>query len=353
MKKLNLIYLFLALGTFFACKKESSRDESEPAQKLPLAVQRNAINERVVVANRSSRSISVLDATDNSVLGTYLMPDNGMPMYAVHIPQAKAVFVGDRENNRVVAFDEDDFSVVGTVPAGAGVFHMWASPNGSQLWVNNDIDKTTTIINPASMKVKGTAVTPADLVSMGGMPHDVFLDPGKKFAYVTVLGVSGPNDYVVKYNTNKYEEVGRVPVGKDPHLFADDVNGLLYVPCQNTNNIYVINRATLAVETILPFNGAHGIFMPGSGSYVYVSNISGSELGVFETASNSQVGAPIPTPFPVPHNLAINATEDKLFVTHSGATANQLSIYSLNPLPVFETTVTVGNNPFGLVYYTY
>lgn len=185
------------------------------------------------------------------------------------------------------------------VPAGAGVFHMWAAPNGSQLWVNNDIDNTTTVINPISMKVKGTAETPADLVAAGGKPHDVFFDPQKKFVYVTVLGVNGPNDYVVKYKAGTFAEVDRVAVGKDPHLFADDVNGLLYVPCQGSDGIYVVDRASMEVQIVIPLAGAHGIFMPASGSYVYAANIAGSQLAVFETG------------------------------------------------------ITVGTNPFGLVYYRY
>ncbi len=354
MKQKNLcFFLLLSMIAFFACTEEGSHQEMEQIQEDALALRKNPQNERVVVANRASSNITVLDAATNAVLNTYDMPDDGMPMYAVHIPQAKAVFVGDRANDRVVAFDEDDFSVVGTVPAGDGVFHMWAAPNGSQLWVNNDIDNTTTVINPASMKVKGTAETPADLVALGGKPHDVFFDPEKKFAYVSVLGVAGPNDYVVKYNTNKYEEVDRVAVGKDPHLFADDVNNMLYVACQGTSDIHVVNRTTMEVAMILPFDNAHGIFMPGSGDYVYVANISSAELGVFETSNHTQVGVNVSTPHPTPHNLTINAAEDKLFITHSGASADQLSIYSLDPVPVHEISVTVGTNPFGLVYYAY
>ncbi len=340
--------LFLVLILAISCSKETNTTNPD----LKSSGKKN-LKERVVVANRASGDISVVDATTNTVLGSYAMPDNGEPMYVVHIPQAKAVFVGDRANDRVVAFDEDNFSVIGTVPAGAGVFHMWGSSNGRQLWVNNDIDNSTTIINPASMKVKGTAQTPADLVAMGGKPHDVFVDPNKKYAYVSVLGVAGSNDYIVKYNTNKYQEVDRVAVGKDPHLFADDVNNLLYVPCQNSDSIYVINRTTMDIEATLYLEGAHGIFMPGSGNYVYVADIVNSRIATFETSNNTMVGAPVVAPFPTAHNLTVNRAEDKLFVTHSGGTADKLSIYSLGPAPSLVTSLTVGTNPFGLVYYTY
>ena len=66
-----------------------------------------------------------------------------------------------------------------------------------------------------------------------------------------------------------------------------------------------------------------------------------------------QVGSNVVTPFDLAHNLSINAAEDKLFVTHSGGGSDKVTVYSLNPEPVFEETITVENNPFGLVYYTY
>ncbi|MCB0640345.1 MAG: YncE family protein [Phaeodactylibacter sp.] len=353
MNQIQKLAALVLLVAFSACTKENFSTFSPTPTPASTALTKKSKQERVVVANRASGDISVVDAATDMLIGTYALPDNGEPMYAVHVPQAKAVFVGDRANDRVVAFDEADFSVIGTVPCGAGVFHMWAAPNGSQLWVNNDIDNTTTIINPASMQVKGTAATPADLVALGGKPHDVFLDPDKKFAYVSVLGVMGDHDYVVKYNMNKFEEVGRVAVGQDPHLFADDINNKLYVPCQNTNNIYVIDRTTLAVENILPFAGAHGLFMPNSGDYLYVADIAGNRLGTFDIATEMALGMPLTTPFMTPHNLTINDAEDKLFVSHSGATADQLTIYELGPEPIFSTALTIGANPFGILYYSY
>lgn len=343
----------LLLVSFLGCTKTDNMQDILDANETSELLSNRSMNERVVVANRISGDISVIDAISNQLIGTYPMPNNGEPMYAVHIPQAKAVFVGDRANDRVVAFDEDDFSVKGVIPAGNGVFHMWAAPNGTQLWVNNDIDNTITIINPVSGKVNATVPIPADLVELGGKPHDVFVDPKKNFAYVSVLGVTGPNDYVIKYKAGPYQEVDRVPVGKDPHLFADDINNLLYVPCQGANAFYVINRSNMDIETIVPFNGAHGVFMPQSGSKLYVADIVNSKLGTFDTANNMQIGSPTDTPFPTAHNLTVNASEDKLFVTHSGGTADQLSIYTLDPIPALETSISVGINPFGLVYYSY
>lgn len=309
-------------------------------------------DERVVIANRASNSITVIDAKNNTVLNTYPMPNNGEPMYVVHIKPAHAVFVGDRANNLVVAFDDEDFSVKGTVAAGAGVFHMWASPSGNRLWVNNDIDNTTTIINPISMRVVGTAHTPADLVAAGGKPHDVFVDPTRKFAYVSVLGVAGSFDYVVKYNGRTFQEVGRAAVGKDPHLSATRVNNKLYVPCQGNDAVFVLNRNTMAVLDSIPLDNAHGAIMSNSGAYFYSADISGSRLATIDNQANSLLGTPLTTPFPTAHNLAVNSDDSKMFVTHSGGTNDKVTIYDLSPTPAFSTTLTVGLNPFGLAYYT-
>ena len=82
--------------------------------------------------------------------------------------QSNRVFVGDRANNQVVVFNAMDFSVETTIPVGQGVFHMWADPQGKQLWVNNDIDNTTSVIDLYSLQVIATVPTPADLVSMEG-----------------------------------------------------------------------------------------------------------------------------------------------------------------------------------------
>ncbi|HSE98469.1 MAG TPA: YncE family protein, partial [Blastocatellia bacterium] len=175
---------------------------------------------KIIIANRASGTISVIDVLSDEVTGTFDLPagpNKPEPMYVVQ--SRKRVLVGDRANSRVVAFNSRSFAVEATVQTGAGVFHMWADPLDRQLWVNNDIDKTATVIDPLTLEVLATVPLPADLVAAGGRPHDVFLDPVLgRFAYITMIGVAGPFDYVVKYSTKTFEEVGRAAVGKDPHI---------------------------------------------------------------------------------------------------------------------------------------
>lgn len=321
---------------------------------------------KMVIANRASGTITVIDVASDRVIGTYTLPAGAKtpePMYVVYA--RNRVFVGDRANNRVAVFNPRTFVVETTVPAGAGIWHMWADPFDRQLWVNNDLDKTSTVIDPLTLQVLATVSTPADLAAAGGRPHDVILDPVTgQFAYVTLIGVAGTVDYVVKYNTQTFAEVGRVAVGKDPHVSLTARNNLLYVACQNSNVVIVLDRSTLAQVTAIPIPGAHGAGMASDGSAFYTTNFTGGGndgLWTINTATNTVAGEAVDTPFAVPHNIALTPDRGiffpqgrgnrKLYLTHSGATANQVTVYKLRgSTPVLHKTVTAGFNPFGLAF---
>jgi YVTN family beta-propeller protein len=315
---------------------------------------------RVVIANRASGTISVIDAQTDELIGTYALPmDEGdslpEPMYVVFTPVKGRVFVGDRANDRVVVFDARDFGIEATVEAGAGVFHMWADGRGKQLWVNNDVDKTTTVIDPGTLQVIASVPTPADLVAAGGKPHDVIVDPFGRFAYVTVLGLPGPHDYVIQYSTGTFEEINRAPVGKDPHVSLMRTNTQLFVPSQNSDVVVVLDLDTLEHVADITVPGAHGAAMTRDGNVFYTTNLPGGgtdALFAIDARSNTVIDA-VDTPYPVPHNIALTPSGHKLFITHSGGTADRVTIYTTSdsdPVPVLAGEVTVGLNPFGLTY---
>ena len=312
---------------------------------------------KIVVANRASGSISVIN-TKTDAVRSYPLPGGANtpePMYVVFVKQGRWVLVGDRANNRVVVLRAHDFSYETSVPVGEGVFHMWADPNGRQLWVNNDIDNTTSVVDLNSLHVIATVATPADLVAMGGKPHDVILGPRGRFAYVTLLGISGDSDYVVQFSTDNFEETGRAAVGKDPHLSLTARNRFLYVPCQNSNAVFVLDRFDMSHVKTISVPGAHGAGMSGNGKVFYTTNLPGGGTdGLFaiDTRRNRVIGSS-DTPFAVPHNIALTPSAKKLYVTHSGATSDKVSVYRISqrhPVPAFLKEITVEFNPFGLAF---
>jgi DNA-binding beta-propeller fold protein YncE len=327
------------------------------AQVAPLAPE--PADGKIVVADRSSGTATVISTHMDTVVATLALPpgDNPPePMYVYYTPIRNRFFVGDRANDRVVAFNARTLEVVATAPAGAGVFHMWGNTVNKQLWVNNDIDNTSTVIDLRTLETIATVPTPADLVAAGGKPHDVILAPNGVFAYVTVLGLGGPNDYVVQYSTQTFAETGRAPVGKDPHVSLTPRNQLLYVPCQNTNSLNILDRWTLDTVDVLDIPGAHGAGMPVNGGFFYTTNLPGGgvdALWTVDTRTNMLVGDPVDAPYTVPHNIALTPGGRKLYLTHSGFTNDKVTIYRIgpnDPVPMLIGEVTTGMNPFGLAW---
>ena len=333
-----------------------NNEEEQLASETPFAADARVPDGHVVVANRASGTISVIDARNETVAATIPLPqaeDEPLPepMYVVFDATSDRVFVGDRANSRVVAFDARTFAVEGTVPAG-GIFHMWADPRGRQLWVTDDVNLAMTVIDPQTLTVLTT------IPVTGGTPHDVFVDNRAHFAYVTLFVTDGA-DQVIQFSAESFAELARTDVGEDPHVSLTAGNRWLYVPCQNSNAVYVLDRASLAQHTILDVPGAHGAGMRSDGKFFYTTNLTGGGTdGLFaiDTRTNRVVGSldtPPGNPIATPHNIALNPSGRKLFVTHSGATAHQVSIYTLAE-PTLElgasAVVEVGLNPFGLAY---
>ncbi len=324
--------------------------EVEPAIINTVA---DNVENRVVIANRGSGTVSVIDADKDEVITTYDMPNEGEPMYVVYNNSNNTYLVGDYFGY-VAAYDANDNSLKGVVEAGNGVFHMWISPDNSQLWVNNELDRTISVINPTTLENIATVEMPSDLFDLGYKPHDVILMPNNEAAFVTFLGTQEAEDYVVKYSTTTFEETERVAVGKDPHVVLTPSNDKLYVAAQGADLLYVLNRSDLSLVTQIDVPNAHGLGVNASGTYVYIGNISegGSNATyTLDLSTNELVGDPVDAPFSVPHNYA-TIGDDKLYVTHSGGANFKVSVYDLTPTPVLNTTIDVQSNPFGLAAFS-
>jgi DNA-binding beta-propeller fold protein YncE len=129
----------------------------------------------------------------------------------------------------------------------------------------------------------------------------------------------------------------------------------LYVPTQGGNAIYVLDRLTMTQVDTIAVPGAHGAGMPINGQTFYTTNLPGGgsdAIFAIDTQALAVTGA-VDSPYPVPHNIALTPDGRKLYLTHSGATSDTVTIYSVNSvtgIPTLTGEVTVGLNPFGLDY---
>ena len=314
---------------------------------VPVAVSADSAgNDVVVVANRGSGDVSVIDSVTHEVM-TVDLPGDAQPMYVNHDYVNDLVLVGDRAASTVVALDQDSFEVVDSVTVGEGVFHQWFDDVSRRLWVVGDTSQTVTVVSTRgrNLDVVATIDIPADLVARGGKPHDVFVK-GRR-AFVSILGLDDGSGVVLKYSTRRFVETGRIVTGGDPHLFM--TGNQLYVASQDASTVTRYRASSLELVAQATVPAAHGIFVTDSRD-VFVTNITGGGPGAITEFNRglTRVRNVLDTTVPIPHNITVDGLE-QLWVTHSGANANQVSIFQLGGRNPGElTTVTAGTNPFGL-----
>ena len=299
--------------------------------------------ENVVVTNRGGASLTVIDAKTDAVKQTVSIPGSE-PMYVVYVPQVHRLYVGDRAQNKVHVLNPETFQVEASVNVGRGVFHMWADGQGQQLWVANDIDNTISVIKLSD----NTART----LTLNNKPHDVFLTADGNTAYVSML-ITGAADKVVRFNAQTLAQEAEANVGEDPHLYFVENDQKLYVPNQE-GGLFVFNK-NLQADYTLNLTGSHGIFPSRDGKWVFMTNLPGKQLYSLSTQTKALVEPALDVSVNTPHNLVVNTNNNKLFVTHSGPAANQVTIYNISAdgKLTFNKPVTAGTNPFGIAYYRY
>lgn len=326
-----------------------------------------AQNATIVVANRGTGNISILDEVTGELIRTVDLPagsgeNQPDPLYVYNLISTNEVVVDDRANNRVVFFDSETFEVTGTVETGAGNFHMWASPQEDQLWVANDIDNTLTVIDPQTKQEITRVALPDEIVGSDSLPHDVTIDPSGDFAYVTVFQNDNPdNDLLVKVDANTFEILDTAPVGKDPHVSINPESNLVYVPGADTGRIDVFDRRGTELTQVDSIDqpGAHGIEFSNDGSVIYTTNLPTGVPGTGENGLfvidplTNEIITDVDTSAPGPHNVWLNGDNSRLFLSHSGAEASTVDVFNVedptNPI-LIETIETEGLNPFGLAY---
>lgn len=313
----------------------------------PATVGASSPSSEVVVANRGSGDVSIVDTATLAVTTVALPGETAEPMYVSHDSRHGRVLVGDRGAGTVVALDDETYEVLGAVAVGDGVFHQWIDIGREQLWVVGTTNSTVSVVDTEELSLTTTFPLAADVIADGGVPHDVFV--AGNHAYVSVLGLRGGSGLVIRYSTMDFSETGRIVTGGDPHLFVRGAK--LYVASQEASTISRFHAVTLAPigSAIVP--AAHGLFVTDRGE-VFVTNIAGGGADALWKLDGrlSAVADTADTVPPVPHNLTVDDRR-RLWVTHSGATADQVSVVDLDEGGFGPaTTVTVGTNPFGLAF---
>jgi YVTN family beta-propeller protein len=193
-----------------------------------------------LVVNQSTNSVTVLDASNYSVVAS--IPVGTLPCALAIAPDGSAAYVTNRLSNNISIIDLATFQVT-NVPVGTFACDVMLTPDGGWAVVSNRLSGNITIIDTA-LKL------PIATVATGTNPQGVAFGPDGTRAYITNAGSIS----VVDMSSLTVVETN-IPSGPCPVAATMDMNnghkGHIYVASNTQSGIVnVVDAGTNSVIAV-------------------------------------------------------------------------------------------------------
>jgi YVTN family beta-propeller protein len=301
---------------------------------IPLSSQ-----DRVYTADQTSNTVSVIDPSENKLLGVIRLgdpvPGALSPLYKGQLlvhglgysPDSRTLAVVSVGSNSVTLIDTATNKVKGVIYVGRSPHEAFFTPNGRELWVTVRGENYVSVIDPARMKE-------TQRIEVANGPGMTMFGPDGKYAFVcssfipelAVIDVAShkiikrmpqvspfsPNIAVSPENDEVWitlKDVGKTQVfnAKPPfeqkavldtgpitnHVnFANNRTGkFAYITIGGANEVKAFRRgATPELVATIPVGELpHGIWPSGDGSRVYVALENGEHCVAIDTVTNKVI----------------------------------------------------------------
>jgi len=263
----------------------------------PRAVAVSPNDSMVFIANSDDQTVSIIDATNNTVVAT--VPTNGgLPVGLAVSPDNRFVYVADELTDDIAVIEVDSQKVIANVAVGIEPVGVVVSPNGDTVYSSIVTDAST--LDGAISVVNVATLTETDeyLAGAATNPLGLVISPDGKTLYIAN---EGTNDVYVM-TTFDGNITAEIPVGDSPVGIAISPTGdLIYVGDEASNDVKVIDPVTNAVTgSIMVGLMPIGISFTPDGLEAYVADAGGSEVVVIDVPTGMivdtiEVGqAPLP-----------------------------------------------------------
>lgn len=375
-------------------------------QQVPWVQPDTAISshDRVYAADQTSNTVSVIDPSNNKLLGVIRLGDPVpaalSPLYKRQLlvhglgysPDGKTLAVVSIASNSVALIETVTNKVKGIVYVGRSPHEAFFTRDGHELWVTVRGEDYVSVIDPVRMReihritmANGPGMTmfapdgryaficssfTPELTVVDTVSHQIIKRVPQASPFCPNIAVSPENDEV--WITLK--DVGKVQVfsAKPPfeqkalldtgaitnHVnFANNRNGqFAYVTIGGENSVKVYRRGGLAPELVatIPVGSLpHGIWPSGDGTRVYVALENGEEAVAIDTLNNRiiarvPIGQTTQALVYVPNAVPTGSGADNLVpLGESGNTARLQLEAGGTTWPAAQATVAV--NSLGLL----
>jgi YVTN family beta-propeller protein len=309
-------------------------------------------HDRVYTANQVSNTVSVIDPSQNKLLGEIRLgkpyPNVLNPLYKgqalVHglryAPRKKLLAVVSIGSNSVTLINTRNNAVLKTIYIGRSPHEPTFTPDEKQLWVSVRGEAYVSVIDID----KGEEIKRVPVADGPGM---VTFTPDGRQAYVC----SSFTPEVDIVNTATYGIIKRIPVVSpfSPNIFTSPDGKWIALTHKDVGKVTVLNTANMAVEKVLETGSItnHVIFSRVNDQLLMLVTVGGeNKVRVYNVAKNFQqrdtinVGA-------LPHGLWHSADGKRMFVGIEYG--DQVMAIDLDGMKVIST-IQIGQSPQALVY---
>ncbi len=257
----------------------------------------------------------------------------------------RRAFIANHASNDVTVIDLDTFQTVGTIGLGdaAGANGLAVDPLRQRLYVAmRDSNELVALPSTDGLVSGGELFSPIWRIPAGGQPDGVTLHSSLDLAYVANFGGNSLSVVKVRDEDGTGIEKLDVPTAKNPSFsIFDPVSERLYVSNYGDGVLTVLGWDGVEIQRLPAGPGSYGIAFDEALRRVYVANIDGSSISVFQLDGAGQAGKVGDIALSCkPWNVAANANTGNVFAVCSQE--NQVHVYDA-PAYDYQGWLPIGN----------
>ncbi len=248
----------------------------------------------VVIVDRDSNDIAIMDIATRKILGRTFLGNNVNPHMAMMTPDGRYIVTGGQRSNTAYIIDARTLELVKKIPVGLFPEHLSISPDGRYYYQGNPEGDSITVIDMQSLSVIKTIEGLAE-------PLNITFTPDGTKAYVGNYGAHwvGVID-VTRHELIKKIEVGQVPgISRlDPSKYLSEIKGIfMATPSADGRYIYATDgdlglvavidtRDDKVIKTIRVGKDPWRLYMSHDGKYGITVNNGDETISIIDTARN-------------------------------------------------------------------
>ncbi|MCL5017603.1 MAG: fibronectin type III domain-containing protein [Patescibacteria group bacterium] len=280
----------------------------------------------VWVSNHSSNSVTKLNSSSGSTIGTYAIASTNPN--AVAVDTSGNVWIGNQGSGNVTELNGSTGATIGIYSVGSAFIGIAVDAAGN-VWVVNPSSNSVSKLNGSTGATIGT-------YTVGSSPQGVAIAANGS------VWVVNYNSTVTQLNGSTGATIGTYAVGTNSIGIAIDASGNIWVANYGSNNVSKLNGSTGAtIGTYAVGTNPWGVAVDASGN-IWVANYGSNNVTELNGSTGSTIGTY--TVGANPAGIAVDASGN-IWVSNM----NSSNIQKLNgSTGATIGTYSVGTNPFSM-----